>query len=49
MPDYETLVLSIDDGIARLTLNRPRAMNSLNLALVERMSARRGRSYRVAA
>lgn len=32
--DYETVRFSVDSGLARLTLNRPEKLNSLNFALI---------------
>ena len=36
---YETLTFTIDDDIARITLNRPAVLNSLNSTMVEELRA----------
>ena len=33
MPEYETVLVSVDDGVALLTLNRPDRANSFNLVM----------------
>ncbi|MBF6569614.1 MAG: hypothetical protein IVW54_12150 [Candidatus Binataceae bacterium] len=33
MPDYTAIKYALDGGVARVTLNRPEAANSLNEAL----------------
>ncbi|MCX6512837.1 MAG: enoyl-CoA hydratase/isomerase family protein [Actinobacteria bacterium] len=38
MASYETLLLSIADGVAELTLNRPEAMNSFNAKMRQELS-----------
>src|SRR6201992_1466322 len=35
----EDLLYSVDDGIARITFNRPQARNALTVAMYERMAA----------
>jgi enoyl-CoA hydratase/carnithine racemase len=35
----EDLIYSVEDGIARLTFNRPQARNALTFAMYERMAA----------
>ena len=32
-PQYETLLVDVDDGVATLTLNRPERMNAFNHAM----------------
>ncbi len=39
MPDQPPLLLDIADGIATVTLNRPHALNAINRALAEEISA----------
>jgi 2-(1,2-epoxy-1,2-dihydrophenyl)acetyl-CoA isomerase len=36
--DYETVELSLDDGLATIVLNRPEALNALNLQLKEELA-----------
>jgi enoyl-CoA hydratase len=38
-PATEDLLYSVDDGIARMTFNRPQARNALTFAMYERMAA----------
>ena len=38
MPD--TVLLDVEDGIARLTLNRPDKLNALNYAMIDRLMER---------
>jgi enoyl-CoA hydratase/carnithine racemase len=35
----EDLIYSVDDGIARMTFNRPQARNALTFAMYEQMAA----------
>jgi len=39
MPDFDTLLFSIDDGVAKLTLNRPDKLNSFNAQMHDDMRA----------
>lgn len=39
MPDYQTLTFDVADGVARITLNRPDAANSLNVAMARELLA----------
>ncbi|MEK7700828.1 MAG: enoyl-CoA hydratase-related protein, partial [candidate division NC10 bacterium] len=36
---YETLLTSLQDGVARVTLNRPEARNALSRTLVQELEA----------
>jgi enoyl-CoA hydratase len=36
-PDYETLLLHIDDGIATVTINRPDKLNALNTVVIDEL------------
>ena len=38
MPDYETILFSLEAGIARLTLNRPDRLNSFNVRMHEEVA-----------
>ena len=47
---YETILMSLEGGIARLTLNRPDKLNSFNVRMHEevapcRACARKARGY----
>ena len=35
---YENILFTLEDGIATLTFNRPRALNALNGALLDELS-----------
>lgn len=37
MSDYQTLKLAVEDGIARLTLNRPEALNAINARMADEL------------
>jgi len=39
MSDYQTLLYSVDDGLATLTLNRPERLNSFTVAMHEELRA----------
>jgi enoyl-CoA hydratase/carnithine racemase len=39
MPKFDTLLYSVEDGIATITLNRPDRMNALNLLMVSELLA----------
>lgn len=39
MAEYSTILLSKEDGIATLTINRPKALNALNSTVLDEMSA----------
>ena len=38
MDTYETLLLSIDDGVARLTLNRPKVLNAIDRRMADELT-----------
>ncbi len=38
-PAFDTLTLEVEDGVARLTLNRPQAMNAINQRLKDELGA----------
>ena len=37
--DYETVLVDVEDGLATVTLNRPEALNALNMQLKEELAA----------
>jgi len=37
MTGYETLLTSLEDGVARITLNRPEVRNALSRAMVQEL------------
>ena len=39
LPDFETISLDIDDGIATLTLNRPEKMNAFTGKMMQEIIA----------
>ena len=39
VPATEDLIYSVEDGIARITFNRPQARNALTFAMYEQMAA----------
>lgn len=39
MVDYETVQVDVEDGLATVTLNRPEALNALNMQLKEELAA----------
>jgi 2-(1,2-epoxy-1,2-dihydrophenyl)acetyl-CoA isomerase len=43
MPSYETILLAVEEGIARLTLNRPERLNSFTVQMHEEVADALGR------
>ena len=47
--DFSTITLAVADGVAELTLNRPKALNSLNKTLIDEMRVALGEAAQDAA
>ena len=43
-PKYETILYKAEDGIATITLNRPKAMNTINFAMMDELPDALGRA-----